>query len=162
MTTGLKSTGIIIQETPQDFFDFLNGIFRFDLDVCALPENAKCERYYTPSDDGLKNPWGGVYGAIRLTERTLSTGSGRPRRNTSNRTAGSSSCCFRRGRTRNGFRNMCIPMPGCGSWTDGSVSAGRRPQHRFLAWWRSTSGEKPLDPSSPVVKEGPEARVSQI
>lgn len=59
MTTGLKSTGNIIQETPQDFFDFLNGIFRFDLDVCALPENAKCERYYTPSDDGLKNPWGG-------------------------------------------------------------------------------------------------------
>lgn len=62
MTTGLKSTGNIIQETPQDFFDFLNGIFRFDLDVCALPENAKCERYYTPSDDGLKNPWrGGVW-----------------------------------------------------------------------------------------------------
>lgn len=68
MTTGLKSTGNIIQETPQDFFDFLNGIFRFDLDVCALPENAKCERYYTPSDDGLKNPWGGgcmVQSALR-------------------------------------------------------------------------------------------------
>jgi len=59
LTSGLKATGNIVQETPQDFFDFLNGIFRFDLDVCALPENAKCERFYTPETDGLKQPWGG-------------------------------------------------------------------------------------------------------
>ena len=62
LTSGLKATGNIVQETPQDFFDFLNGIFRFDLDVCALPENAKCEKYYTPETDGLKQPWvGGVW-----------------------------------------------------------------------------------------------------
>ena len=62
LTSGLKATGNIVQETPQDFFDFLNGIFRFDLDVCALPENAKCERFYTPEDDGLSQPWdGGVW-----------------------------------------------------------------------------------------------------
>lgn len=61
-TSGLKATGNIVQETPKDFFDFLNGIFRFDLDVCALPENAKCEKYYTPETDGLKQPWvGGVW-----------------------------------------------------------------------------------------------------
>ena len=29
-----------IWETPQDFFDKLNDEFGFDLDVCALPENA--------------------------------------------------------------------------------------------------------------------------
>ena len=62
LTDGLKSTGNIVQETPQAFFDWLNGIFRFDLDVCALPENAKCDKYYTPESDGLKQPWtGGVW-----------------------------------------------------------------------------------------------------
>lgn len=61
-TKGMKATGNIVQETPQDFFDWLNGIFRFDLDVCALPENAKCRDFYTPKDDGLKQKWwGGVW-----------------------------------------------------------------------------------------------------
>ena len=45
--------------TPQEFFDLLDKEFHFDLDVCALPENAKCERYYTPEQDGLKQPWDG-------------------------------------------------------------------------------------------------------
>ena len=39
--------------TPQDLFDKLDAEFHFNLDVCALPENAKCERYYTPEQDGL-------------------------------------------------------------------------------------------------------------
>lgn len=56
---GMKSTGNIVQATPQNFFNWLNGIFRFDLDVCALPENAKCEKYYTPVDDGLSQKWSG-------------------------------------------------------------------------------------------------------
>lgn len=47
-------------ETPQDFFDKLNEEFHFELDVCALPENAKCKRYYTPEMDGLSHPWNGV------------------------------------------------------------------------------------------------------
>ena len=47
-------------ETPQDLFDKLDREFHFDLDVCALPENAKCERYYTPEQDGLPQPWNGV------------------------------------------------------------------------------------------------------
>lgn len=46
--------------TPQDFFDRMNEEFHFDLDVCALPENAKCGRYYTPEEDGLIQPWDGV------------------------------------------------------------------------------------------------------
>lgn len=47
-------------ETPQDLFDQLNGEFHFNLDVCALPENAKCDRYFTPEMDGLSQPWNGV------------------------------------------------------------------------------------------------------
>lgn len=46
--------------TPQDFFDALNTEFGFMLDVCALPDNAKCVRYFTPEEDGLKQPWEGV------------------------------------------------------------------------------------------------------
>jgi phage N-6-adenine-methyltransferase len=45
--------------TPQKFFDDLNREFGFTLDVCALPENAKCENYFTPEIDGLKQKWGG-------------------------------------------------------------------------------------------------------
>ena len=47
-------------ETPQDFFDKLDDEFNFTLDVCALPENAKCSNYYTPEQDGLAMPWKGV------------------------------------------------------------------------------------------------------
>ena len=47
-------------ETPQDFFDRLNDEFHFNLDVCALPDNAKCERYFTPDMDGLKQKWTGT------------------------------------------------------------------------------------------------------
>lgn len=47
-------------ETPQDFFDELDKEFHFTLDVCALPENAKCAEYYTPEQDGLSQCWKGV------------------------------------------------------------------------------------------------------
>ena len=45
--------------TPQDFFDGLDAEFHFTLDACARPENAKCESYYTPEQDGLSQPWPG-------------------------------------------------------------------------------------------------------
>lgn len=47
-------------ETPQEFYDQLDAEFHFTLDVCALPENAKCRKYYTPEQDGLSQPWEGV------------------------------------------------------------------------------------------------------
>lgn len=47
-------------ETPQDFFDELDNEFHFTLDACALPENAKCDRYFTPDMDGLKQKWTGT------------------------------------------------------------------------------------------------------
>jgi phage N-6-adenine-methyltransferase len=46
--------------TPLDFFQRLDAAFRFELDVCALPTNAKCPRYFTPDDDGLAQDWRGT------------------------------------------------------------------------------------------------------
>ena len=45
--------------TPQDFYDKLNEEFQFNLDPCATKENAKCERYFTKEQDGLKQDWKG-------------------------------------------------------------------------------------------------------
>ncbi|MDD4401969.1 MAG: DNA N-6-adenine-methyltransferase [Desulfitobacteriaceae bacterium] len=44
---------------PQDFFDELNREFNFTLDPCATSENAKCAKFYTVTDDGLKQDWQG-------------------------------------------------------------------------------------------------------
>ena len=46
--------------TPQDLFDKYNAIYNFETDVCALPDNAKCKRFFTPEMDGLKQEWTGV------------------------------------------------------------------------------------------------------
>lgn len=46
--------------TPQATFDNLHAEFGFELDVCALPENAKCQKYFTPEQDGLAQEWRGV------------------------------------------------------------------------------------------------------
>lgn len=45
--------------TPQWLFDQLDAEFHFTLDPCASPENAKCDQYYTETDDGLSKNWGG-------------------------------------------------------------------------------------------------------
>lgn len=47
-------------ETPIELFRWLDDEFGFELDVCALPETAKCARYFTPADDGLAQSWEGV------------------------------------------------------------------------------------------------------
>lgn len=47
-------------ETPLDFFEAQNREFNFDLDVCATQENAKCAKFYTEKEDGLKQEWYGV------------------------------------------------------------------------------------------------------
>ena len=44
-------------ETPQDLFDKLDAEYHFTLDVCATAENAKCARYFTPTEDGLFQDW---------------------------------------------------------------------------------------------------------
>ena len=47
-------------ETPQALFDELNREFGFQTDVCALPENAKCDEFYMQEQDGLSQQWTGV------------------------------------------------------------------------------------------------------
>lgn len=49
-----------IWETPQALFEELDREFHFETDVCALPENAKCKRFFTPEMDGLMQEWTGV------------------------------------------------------------------------------------------------------
>ena len=44
-------------ETPHDIFNSLHARFDFTLDVCATEQTAKCERYFTIKDDGLKQSW---------------------------------------------------------------------------------------------------------
>jgi phage N-6-adenine-methyltransferase len=46
--------------TPQKFFDKLHALFRFELDVCATQENAKCPNYFTENYDGLAQDWIGT------------------------------------------------------------------------------------------------------
>lgn len=44
--------------TPPWLFNYATTRFgAFDLDVCALPETAKCQKFFTPEDDGLQQPW---------------------------------------------------------------------------------------------------------
>lgn len=56
----LYSSESEVWETPKDLFDKLDTEFHFDIDVCALPSNAKCTTFFTPEQDGLKQKWEGV------------------------------------------------------------------------------------------------------
>ena len=58
-TDAMFSIKTDLWETPQEFFNTMDKEFHFNLDVCALPENAKCAAYYTPEMDGLAQPWYG-------------------------------------------------------------------------------------------------------
>ena len=62
-----------VWETPQELFDGLDKYYSFTLDPCALPENAKCAKYYTPEDDGLSQRWGGSECSeiLRMDARSL-------------------------------------------------------------------------------------------
>lgn len=46
--------------TPPEVFEELNREFGFTLDACATPENALCERYYSPADNAFLRRWEGV------------------------------------------------------------------------------------------------------
>ena len=79
MNSVLFSSRSDMWETPQEFFDKLNEEFHFDLDACAVPENAKCENYFTPEMDGLAQNWGGTeqFGAILRMGAALRNGFGK-------------------------------------------------------------------------------------
>jgi len=59
LNQGMMSSKDQTWETPQDLFDKLNSVFNFETDVCAVPETAKCNTYFTPEIDGLKQEWKG-------------------------------------------------------------------------------------------------------
>ena len=50
----------IYWETPPKFFNHLNEHYGFTLDVCATPENAKCDLYFTERDHALWAVWEGI------------------------------------------------------------------------------------------------------
>ena len=60
VTDGMFTSKTDMWETPQFVFNALDLVFNFTLDVCATPDNAKCERYFTPEIDGLQQKWDGV------------------------------------------------------------------------------------------------------
>jgi site-specific DNA-methyltransferase (adenine-specific) len=43
--------------TPDDFFQELNNIYHFTLDVAATEENIKCDLFYDKEIDGLQQDW---------------------------------------------------------------------------------------------------------
>ena len=45
--------------TPIPFYESLDTEFQFTLDVCAVPDNAKAPKYFTPEDDALSQSWEG-------------------------------------------------------------------------------------------------------
>ena len=59
LTSGVFSSTTDLWATPQDFFNELNEEFEFTLDPCATPDNAKCAKFFTKEQDGLKQNWTG-------------------------------------------------------------------------------------------------------
>jgi len=59
MQSALLSSKDMTWCTPQSLFDKLDQEFHFTLDAAATDKSAKCERYFTPETDGLKQDWGG-------------------------------------------------------------------------------------------------------
>lgn len=57
ITKGMMSSKTSEWETPQELFSKLDDEFKFDLDVCATHENAKCMNYFWKDVDGLKAQW---------------------------------------------------------------------------------------------------------
>ena len=58
MNTNLMfSSESAVWATPINFFNKLNAKWNFELDVCALPDTAKCENFISPEQDCLKTPW---------------------------------------------------------------------------------------------------------
>jgi phage N-6-adenine-methyltransferase len=55
-----KTGGSDCWGTPRDFFFTLDAEFQFTVDVCATKENALCQKFFTPEDDGLRQRWEGV------------------------------------------------------------------------------------------------------
>jgi len=56
----MRPTAFTEWETPQDFYDAIDAEFHFNIDVCCLPSNKKCDQYYYPMMNALNQTWKGV------------------------------------------------------------------------------------------------------
>jgi site-specific DNA-methyltransferase (adenine-specific) len=57
-----KSKGCLQKDlwaTPEEIFEALNDEFNFTLDPCCTKETNKCDYYFTPDHNGLKQTWEG-------------------------------------------------------------------------------------------------------
>lgn len=59
MNKALFSSNRMDWETPDDLFERVNKEFKFTLDAASSHENAKCEKHYTETENGLSQNWGG-------------------------------------------------------------------------------------------------------
>jgi phage N-6-adenine-methyltransferase len=59
MNPGIFTSKKTTWSTPKHLFNALNSEFMFTLDVCAIPENAKCDNFFTPELNGLFQEWNG-------------------------------------------------------------------------------------------------------
>jgi len=69
-----RSTGHIqkdLWETPLHIFEPLMDEFGFTLDPCCTVETAKCNQYFTPTEDGLNQSW---YGHVAFVNPPYSRG----------------------------------------------------------------------------------------
>jgi phage N-6-adenine-methyltransferase len=63
----LFSSKNIEWETPQELFDELNKEFDFNTDICASPDNYKCDNFFTEKENSLSFDWGeSIYNGKRL------------------------------------------------------------------------------------------------
>lgn len=53
----LHSSKDMAWPTPRYVFDALDMEFDFTLDPCCVEATAKCEKFFTPKEDGLKQDW---------------------------------------------------------------------------------------------------------
>ena len=58
ITALLQQPETDVWATPQWLYDALNKEFGFTLDPCSDGKNAKCEKFYTPRENGLLRDWG--------------------------------------------------------------------------------------------------------
>ena len=85
MNNSLLSSKKLDWCTPLDFFKELDKEFRFNLDPAATEKSAKCAKYFTLADDGLKMDWGGIgCSAIPLTAAVSTNGFGKGTRRAGN------------------------------------------------------------------------------
>lgn len=59
-TVAIFSSARVNWSKPQSFFDQYNQKYPFNMAVCSWPDNAQCQLYFTPKDDGIKQTLEGV------------------------------------------------------------------------------------------------------